>query len=207
MTETGSKMEDHPAAVNRAPVRLPNTHYRPREHLTENEIDRLIKAAGSSRYGHRDATIVLVIYRHGLRPAELVDLRWSEIDFGSATIYIRRANRGTPATHPVFEDELAALRPLQREQNPRSDYVFTSNHGGPFSVASVEKLIKRAGVKAKLEFPVHAQMLRHSCGYKLGRAGHDTQALQAYMGHRNIEHTVKYTKRESGPDRFKDFWK
>ncbi|MCP4313195.1 MAG: tyrosine-type recombinase/integrase, partial [Bacteroidetes bacterium] len=66
------------------------------------------------------------------------------------------------------------------------------------------KLVARAGKETKMEFPVHPHMLRHACGYKLANDGHDTRAIQAYMGHRNIQHTVRYT--ELAPDRFSGFW-
>jgi integrase len=112
----------------------------------------------------------------------LVDLRWDQIDFNQATMAIRRNKRGTPATHPIMGDELRALRRLQREQTPSSPFVFTSERGAPFT-----------------------HMLRDACGFALANKGHDTRALQGYLGHRNIQHTVKYT--ELSPDRFRNFWR
>ena len=115
-----------PATVNRTvmPVRRPNAELRRREHLTEAEVDRLMEAAKTNRWGSRNATMVLVAYRHGLRAAELVDLRWDQVDFETATLHVRRVKKGTPATHPVLGDELRALRRLQREQEPKSAFVF-----------------------------------------------------------------------------------
>ena len=101
------------------PGRQPNAAYRTREHLTEAEIERLIGAAQDNRWGHRDATMVLVAYRHGLRVSELVDLRWTQVDFDKATLAVRRVKAGTPATHPIIGDEMRALRRLQREQELR----------------------------------------------------------------------------------------
>ena len=111
-----------PATENRTvtPRRRPNAEIRTREYLTETEVEKLIKAAGKNRWGHRDATMILVAYRHGLRACELVDLRWDQIDFNRATLAVRRVKSGTPATHPIRGDELRALRRLQREQDPRS---------------------------------------------------------------------------------------
>ena len=77
-------------------------------------------AAKRNRWGHRDATMLLVAYRHGLRASELVDLRWAQVEFRSATLHVRRVKQGTPSTHPILGDELRALRRLQREQEPRS---------------------------------------------------------------------------------------
>jgi site-specific recombinase XerD len=83
--------------------------------------------------------------------------------------------------------------------------VFVSERGAPFSAAGFAKLIERAGQAAGLGFKAHPHMLRHACGYKLANDGKDTRSLQAYLGHRNIQHTVKYT--ELSATRFKDFWR
>ncbi len=162
-----------------------------------------MKAAGKNRWGQRDATMILVAYRHGLRVSELVDLRWDQVDFGKATLHVRRVKQGTPSTHPILGDELRALRRLQREQEPRSSFVFTSERGAPFSTAGFARMVERAG--SGFNFKAHPHMLRHACGFKLANDGHDTRSLQAYLGHKNIQHTVRYT--ELAPTRFKDFWR
>jgi type 1 fimbriae regulatory protein FimB/type 1 fimbriae regulatory protein FimE len=196
-----------PTTVNRTvrPRRRPNAELRTREYLTEAEVERLINAAKGNRWGHRDATMILVAFRHGLRASELVDLRWDQVEFGRAALHVRRAKQGTPSTHPILGDELRALRRLQREQAPPSPFVFTSERGTPFSTAGFARMVERAGIEAKFGFKVHPHMLRHACGYKLANDGHDTRALQAYLGHRNIQHTVRYS--ELSPTRFKDFWR
>jgi integrase len=196
-----------PTTVNRTvtPKRRPNKDLRTREHLTEAEVERLIKATRDNRYDHRDATMILVAYRHGLRAAELVDLRWDQVDFRTAALHVRRLKQGTPSTHPILGDELRALRRLHREQEPRSPFVFTSERGAPFTTAGFARMIERAGKAARLAFKAHPHMLRHACGYALANRGHDTRALQAYLGHRNIQHTVRYT--ELSPTRFKNFWR
>jgi integrase len=196
-----------PTIENRTvtPKRQPNADLPTREHLTEAEVERLMAAARKNRWGHRDATMILVAYRHGLRPAELVDLRWDQVEFTSGTLHVRRVKRGTPSSHPIRGDELRAVRRLQREQEPKSPFVFTSERGAPFSTAGFARMVERAGVEAKLAFKAHPHMLRHACGFALANKGHDTRALQAYLGHRNIQHTVRYT--ELSPTRFKDFWR
>jgi integrase len=196
-----------PATIKRTvmPRRLPNGELRTREYLTEAEVERLLEAAKANRYGHRDATMALAAFRHGLRVSELVDLRWDQVDFTAATMHVRRVKRGTPSTHPILGDELRALRRLQREQEPKSPFVFTSERGAPLTTAGFARMVERAGVKATLGFKAHPHMLRHACGYALANKGHDTRALQAYLGHRNIQHTVRYT--ELAPDRFKRFWR
>jgi type 1 fimbriae regulatory protein FimB/type 1 fimbriae regulatory protein FimE len=187
------------------PKRVKNADLRSREYLTETEVERLQDAARTNRWGHRDSTMVLVAYRHGLRVSELVDLRWDQVDMETATLHVRRVKRGTPATHPIRGDELRALRRLQREQDPKSPFVFTSERGAPFTTAGFARMLERAGEAAGFEFKAHPHMLRHACGFKLANDGHDTRSLQAYLGHKNIQHTVRYT--ELAPDRFKDFWR
>jgi integrase len=187
------------------PLRRPNAELRTREYLTDAEIAGLMEAAKGNRYGQRDATMILLAYRHGFRAIELVDLRWDQIDFSRATLAVRRAKRGTPSTHPLQGDEMRALRKLQREQDPKSPFVFTSERGSPFTTAGFARLVERAGAAAGFKFKAHPHMLRHACGFALANKGHDTRSLQAYLGHRNIQHTVRYT--ELSPDRFKDFWR
>ena len=200
-----------PATVNRTvrpkrtPKRPPNGDLRAREYLTEAEVERLMNAAKGNRWGHRDATMILVAYRHGLRVSELVDLYWDQVDFRTATLHVRRVKKGTPSAHPIIGDEVRALRRLKREQQPKSPFVFTSERGAPFSTAGFARMVERAGIEAKFGFKAHPHMLRHACGYALANKGHDTRALQAYLGHRNIQHTVRYT--ELSPTRFKDFWR
>src|SRR5262249_22310333 len=142
---------------------------------------------------HRDATMLLVAYRHGLRASEACDLRWSQIDFDQARLAARRSKRGTPSTHPILGDELRALRRLRRG-NAQAEFVFRSERGSPFSAAGFARLVERAGADARLGFKAHPHMLRHSTGYKLANDGVDTRALQHYLGHRNIQHTVRYSE-------------
>ena len=196
-----------PSTENRTviPKRRPNADLRTREYLTEVEVERLLRATKGNRWAYRDATMILVAYRHGLRASELTDLRWDQIDFTTATLHVRRVKQGSPSTHPILGDELRMLRRLQREQEPKSPFVFTSERGSPFTTAGFARMVERAGAEAKLEFKAHPHMLRHACGFALAAKGHDTRALQAYLGHKNIQHTVRYT--ELSPTRFKTFWR
>jgi type 1 fimbriae regulatory protein FimB/type 1 fimbriae regulatory protein FimE len=192
-----------PATENCTVLRRPNAELRTREHLTTNEVEKLIDAASSNRQGPRDALMVLLAFRHGLRAAEVCDLRWEQIDFATATLHVRRIKNGTPATHPLTGREMRALRKHQREAS-RSAFVFVSERGAPLSAPGFSRMIERAGRAAKLGIKVHAHMLRHACGFALANAGHDTRALQAYLGHRNIQNTTRYTA--LAQDRFKGFW-
>ena len=194
-----------PATENRTvtPLRRPNAELRPREHLTEREIDKLVEAAKGNRWGQRDATMILIAFRHGLRASELCGLQWSDVEFETGTLHLRRAKGGTTATHPLLGDELRALRSLKRDA--KSPFVFVSERGAPFTVSGFAKLIERAGIEAKLPFKAHPHMLRHATGYALANRGTDTRTLQAYLGHRSIQSTVRYT--ELAPGRFKNIWR
>jgi type 1 fimbriae regulatory protein FimB/type 1 fimbriae regulatory protein FimE len=185
------------------PVRKPNAKYRSREHLTEREVEKLIDAAKDNRWGHRDATMVLLAYRHGLRVAELVDLRWEQVDLENATLHVRRVKQGTPATHPLTGSELRALRKLKRES--KSPFVFMSERGAPFTSRGFQAMVERTALAAGLRIKVHPHMLRHACGYKLANDGVDTRTIQAYLGHKSIQHTVRYT--ELAPTRFKSLFR
>jgi type 1 fimbriae regulatory protein FimB/type 1 fimbriae regulatory protein FimE len=194
-----------PATVKRTvtPRRRPNSELRPREHLTEREVEKLIGAAKRNRHGARDGAMLLIAFRHGLRASELCELQWSDVEFESATLHLRRAKGGANSIHPLLGDELRALRALKRDA--KSPFIFVSERGAPFSVSGLAKLIERAGIEAKMPFKVHPHMLRHACGYALANKGTDTRTLQAYLGHRSIQSTVRYT--ELAPGRFKNLWR
>ena len=186
------------------PLRRKNAELRTREYLTNSEVGKLIEAVRKNRYGHRDATMILIAYRHGLRAAELVDLQWSQVDLSASVLRVRRVKNGSDATHPLQGETMRALRKLQRD-SPDSTFVFQSERGAPFSTAGFAKMVYRAGVEAGFDFKAHPHMLRHACGHKLANDGRDTRSIQAYLGHKNIQHTVRYT--ELSPERFRDFWR
>ena len=161
-------------------------------------------AGKAGRHRHRDRTLILIAFRHALRVSELVALRWDQVDLKQGLLHINRAKNGSPSTHPLRGPEIRALRRLQRDY-PETPYVFVTERKGPLTTSSVRKIITRAGVKAKLGFPVHPHMLRHACGFYLANEGHDTRSIQHYLGHKNIQHTVRYT--ELAADRFNGFWR
>ena len=176
-----------------------------REHLLPEEVvavgNAIKKAEG--RHAHRDATLILLMYRHGLRVAEVAALKWEQIDFSSGTIHVRRVKKGTPSTQPIYSDEIRALRKLQRDY-PVSPYVFQSSRKGPLAKDTIAGIIERSGELAQLPFPIHPHMLRHGTGYHLANRGTDTRTIQSYLGHNNIQHTVRYT--DLAPGRFQGLW-
>jgi integrase len=148
--------------------------------------------------------MVLVAYRHGLRASEVTDLKWEQVDFDRSELHVNRLKGGTPATHPLTGRELSELRRHRRESQP-SPFVFVSERGAPLTPPGFNRMVKRAAVAAKLGIKAHAHMLRHACGYKLANDGHDTRAIQAYLGHSNIQNTTRYTA--LAPQRFKEFFR
>jgi integrase len=206
MTAQVIRMKPRTRASSAMPVRLPNAKLRTREYLTPSEVQALIRAAARrGRYGQRDACLLLVAYRHGLRVSEVVSLRWDQIDLKAGHLHVRRAKNGTPSTHPMQGDELRSLRQLAREWPDHGGFVFVSERHGPMTPEGVRKMLTRTGEEAGLPFAVHPHMLRHACGFKLANDGHDTRALQLWLGHRNIQHTVRYT--ELSTTRFRNFWR
>jgi integrase len=155
------------------------------------------------RHGERDSSIILLMFRHGLRTAELVALRWQQVDLKRGYMDVHRAKNGHDSKHPLRGPQLRALRQLKRDY-PGSSYVFVSERGSPLSTRTIRHLIARAGEEAGLPFTVHPHQLRHACGYYLASKGQDTRAIQDYLGHKDIHHTVRYTK--MAPQRFESFW-
>ncbi len=186
------------------PRKLPNKERRNREYLTPQEVKRLIHAAKKlGRYGHRDATMILMTFRHGLRACELLALKWNQIDLKQGIIHVHRRKNGISTTHPLYGPEIRALRKLSREKK-KTSYVFVTERKGPMTDSTFRKIVLRAGEAANLGMPIHPHMLRHSTGFKLANDGRDTRAIQHYLGHKNIQHTVIYT--EMSPNRFDGFW-
>lgn len=187
------------------PVKLPNSELRSREYVTVDEAKAMIDAAKSvGRHGLRDSLLILMMYRHALRVGEAIDLKWDQVDFDAAKLYVCRLKNGDDSVHFLEGDEIRALRKLRRSYD-ESPFVFCSERQGPLSSNAVHKIVARAGEIADLELSVHPHMLRHGKGYQLASKGTDTRAIQSYLGHKNIQHTVLYTKLDA--TRFKGFGK
>jgi type 1 fimbriae regulatory protein FimB len=150
-----------------------------RKHLTGREIEKLIAATKGSRNESRDRCLLLLMFRHGLRVSEAVGLKLSHVDLEGRTLHVARLKRGLSTTHPLRADELRVLRAWLA--------------------------IRRYGEAAGLEIAAHPHMLRHACGFALADQGADTRLIQDYLGHRNIQHTVRYTA--TNPARFERLWR
>ena len=198
------KTEAPVTKVRKSNKNLKYSELRDREYLLESEVTAMMKAAKSvGRSGHRDSTLILVAYRHGLRISELVNLRWQQVDFKTGHLHVRRLKGSRPSTHPIAGDESRSLRKLLRN-NSESPFVFVTSTGSSLTPDAARKVIRRAGELAGLQFPVHPHMLRHGCGYYLAAKSTDTRTIQDYLGHKNIHHTVRYT--QLSPQRFEGLW-
>lgn len=179
-------------------TREKNIEYRSREYLTPEEVKRLIQAAGlRGRHPVRDQAIVLLSFRHGLRAGEAATLKWDAVM--DKSIYIQRLKGSVSGSHPLQPDELELLQEL-RERYPDSRYLFPNERGEHISQGAITKMLERAGKLAELPMAIHPHMLRHSCGYYLAELGMPTRDIQEYLGHRQIQNTVRYTA--GNPARF-----
>lgn len=181
-----------------------DAHNRAKDFLTSSEITALLDAAKEARHGVRDHLLMLMMYRHGLRVSEAIDLRRDEVDLDRARLWVRRLKNGLAVEQPIAGDELRAIK---RHLSNRSDalpWLFISERGQPLTRQSVNYLIAAAATRAGLP-AVHPHMLRHSCGFYLANRGHDLRLIQDYLGHRDPKHTVHYT-RVAG-HRFEGLWR
>jgi type 1 fimbriae regulatory protein FimB/type 1 fimbriae regulatory protein FimE len=195
--DTVSKAAINAVSTNREPNTVLDTQ---REYLTEDEVERIIRCAANDR----DRTMILVAYRHGLRVSELVHLRWGQLDLNGARIRVHRLKSGDDSVHPLSGREVRALRKLRRKQPVGSRFVFDNGRDEPMTRNGFYKLFDKAGRAAGIE-DVHPHLLRHGTGFKLVNQGLDTLSLAAYLGHRNVQNTQKYTKMSS--TRFDRLWK
>ena len=193
---------------HRARTKSPTVDRGGKDFLTEAEMKRFLDAARGGRHGARDHAMMLMSYRHGLRVSELTDLRLKDIDLGTARLYVRRKKDSLSTHQPIEGDELRALRAWLREREQRGDarsgYLFLSERG-PMTRQAVNYLVHETGKRAGLPFHVHPHMLRHSTGYYLANRNYDTRLIQDYLGHRNIAHTVRYTR--TAAVRFEGLWR
>lgn len=181
-------------------VRKKNSDYRSREHLTFDEVSRLIEAAElRGRHPVRDRCLLLLMFRHGLRASEAASLRWDAVMMAEREISITRCKGSQSGVHPLQADELEALQAV-RAAYPGL-YLFANERGDKLSTDAIAKIMTRAAELAELPIKAHPHMLRHSCGYYMANKGYDTRLIQEWLGHKNIQHTVRYTA--LSPNRFK----
>jgi site-specific recombinase XerD len=175
-----------------------------RQYLTEREVEQLCDAARRrGRYGPRDATMILMAYRHALRVSELVTLRWDQVDLDAGRLQVIRRKGSDDSVQPLSGVVIRALRRLRRDQPAGLRHVFVSERGAPFTPNGFFKTLSRAAASIGMD-DVHPHLLRHGTGFKLVNQGVDTRTLAAYLGHRNLANTARYTRMDA--KRFDGFW-
>jgi site-specific recombinase XerD len=177
-----------------------------RDYLTRDEVASLLRSAKKSpRYGARNHAMILLAYRHGLRASEVTGLRVSDLDLKRGTIYCRRAKNSRSGLHPLKPDEAAAVeKVLVQRKSLANDYVFQSERAGKLSRSAFWRVVAHAGERAGLPVKAYAHQLRHACGYYLANKGCDLRLIQDYLGHKQIQNTVRYTVLNAA--RFAGLW-
>lgn len=170
-----------------------------RRYLTKEEIIAILNVAKQGRNGERNYCMILMAFRHGYRISELLSLKLSDISLPSRQVFIKRKKNGFSTIHPMDENEYLAMTAWldvrNRYDSPcRSDYLFVSERRTTLSRQQAWKIVQECGRSAGIEIKTHPHMLRHACGYILASEGADTRLIQDYLGHKNIRHTVHYTK-------------
>jgi type 1 fimbriae regulatory protein FimB/type 1 fimbriae regulatory protein FimE len=168
--------------------------------LSIDEVDALRRAAARGPHGHRDSTMILIAFRHGLRATELGGLRWEHASLTRRTLFIRRAKDSFSGEHPLERDEVAALKKLCPSAGDRRGLIFLTQRGSGFTRRAIHLMIAKVGESAGIGLPVHPHMLRHACGYHMINKGFDLRIVQAWLGHKNVQNTTRYTV--LAPNRF-----
>lgn len=178
-----------------------------RKHLTGQEVEKLINAAGINRNAERDRCLLLLMFRHGLRVSEACGLKLSQVDIESRVLHVQRLKKGLSTTQPLRTDELKAIKAYMamRKGDYPGGFFFCSERGKVLSRKSVWLMMSQCSERAALPFAAHPHMLRHACGFALADQGADTRLIQDYLGHRNIQHTVRYTATNAA--RFEKLWR
>jgi type 1 fimbriae regulatory protein FimB len=194
----------------RNPAKRKNTGRREagRSHLTGLEVGKLIAATRGSRNEARDRCLLLLMFRHGLRVSEACRLKLEQVDTQGRQLHIVRLKHGLPTSQPLRGDELKAIGAWLKQRarmKPTGKAFFVSEQRTPLHRSTVNLALKTYSKAAALPFLVHPHMLRHACGFALADQGADTRLIQDYLGHRNIQHTVRYTA--SNPARFEKLWR
>jgi len=191
---------------NVPPRMTPYAGRRDRLYLRRDEIERLIEAAQSSgRQRQRNATLIYMMFRHGLRVSEAISLTWQQVDFHTARLFVRRKKNGKPSVQTLSDKEAHALRTLKQSSHQDAQLIFHSSTGKGIGRSAVYKIIQNAGEKAKLDISPNTHTMRHSCGYHLINVRKiDPRRIQDYLGHKDIRHTVRYT--ELDETKFDGIW-
>ncbi|EBN7970368.1 tyrosine-type recombinase/integrase [Salmonella enterica] len=181
-----------------------------RKFITRMEWKTFFSAIAGSTTEYRDKAMFSMTYKHGLRVSELSNIRLGDLDLAGRTVFIRRLKNGLSTVHPLQPETLFWIKKWLKyreafttDSDPES-FLFVNNKGRQISRQWIYHLSRKYSQKAGLPVHLHPHMLRHACGYALANQGLDTRLIQDYLGHRNINHTVRYTA--SNVSRFRKVW-
>jgi type 1 fimbriae regulatory protein FimB len=182
------------------------------KHLSGREFERLLEAVKGRRNEARDRCLLLLMFRHGLRVSEACGLVLEQVDVESRILHVARLKGGLSTPHPLRGDEIRAIKAwlvmrarMKAPGKPLGRSFFLNEQRKPLHRSTVNLLLHKNGAKARLPVAVHPHMLRHACGFALADQGADTRLIQDSLGHRKIQHTVRYTA--TNPARFEKLWR
>src|SRR6266446_3258324 len=179
-----------------------------RQHLVCAEVDKLMDTTKGRRNAARDRCLLLLMFRHGLRISEACGLVLSQVDIEIRVLHVKRLKDGLSTTHPLRGEEIRAIKAWLAERarmKPDTDAFFISERRSPLSRKTAWLMIRDYARLAGLPVEAHPHMLRHACGFALADQGADTRLIQDYLGHRNIQHTVRYMA--TNPVRYERLWR
>jgi type 1 fimbriae regulatory protein FimB/type 1 fimbriae regulatory protein FimE len=168
----------------------------------------------SAKHANRNALLILLTYRHGLRVSEATRLRWSQICLDSKTIRVERTNGGVSSTQPLSAGESERLRDWKNARFGHGFFavpydpealLFERSRGKPLSPRTISHIVATAGITAGLGLPVHPHMLRHACGYFVAHHLADPVAVQQYLGLKSIQNAMRYFRPKTVE--FRNIWK
>lgn len=172
--------------------------------ITEQELEKMLKAASNRRHKERDKAIMMVMYWHGMRVTELVNIKLSHLDLTAARLTAKRIKNSRSTEHPIRGD---VMRSIKRWTNLRGlgglPWLFVNERGTQMTRQAIWYIIKTTAEKARIE-GVHPHSFRHGCGYNMANRGTDLRVMQDYLGHKDPKHTVLYTR--IAPRQFENLW-
>jgi len=175
-----------------------------RNFITVEELELLVKACSKTKYPVRNKAIILTMFWHGLRVTELCQLKVSDLNIKTGQLHVNRVKSSLSTTHPIRPEVLRALKRYLKTRDSALRTLFLNQHGDQFERQGINWVLKSLSKFSALPFPVNPHMLRHGCGFALANMGHDARLIQDYLGHKNIQNTVIYTR--TSAKRFEAIW-
>lgn len=181
-----------------------NAHEKDKDFLTEGEVGQLLKAAKNTRYSIRNQLLITMMYKHGLRVSEVINIKLSDLNLNTSRIWIRRLKGGLSVEHPIPGEELRLIRKYLRTKENELPWLFINERNLPLTRQAVNYMISSVSKIAGLN-NLSPHTLRHSCGYYMASNEYHQRIIQDYLGHRDPKHTARYTR--IAGKKFEGIWK